>query len=616
MRLMRDLVGSTLNDRYRLVARIAGGGMGEVYRGHDLLLDRAVAVKVLQPALASDPELVDRFRLEARAAARLTHPNVVGVYDWGAEDDLTYYMVMEYVPGTDLRDVLVSRGCLEPAQAAEVTAALCDALHAAHCEGLVHRDVKPENVLLARNGKVKVADFGIAVIVDADRTVPGGIPGTLRYLSPEQARGEKATASSDIWAAGAVLAESLTGRPPLHGTGGDLLRRRAEERPVAPSALDHRLPTELDDIVLRSCALDPEERYANAAEMAHALRHAIAFSLPEAPHVTALVEDVTGEVSLVGEEPTTHIDRSARRYRRRRALMQRLKRTAAVLVVVALLGLGAVKGAPFLFGPAMVDVPDVLRLTEDDATERLDELGFKVEVETRRDKFEPTGEVLKQEPFSGRLEEGSTVTLIVSSGPPRKNLPPLEGKTLEDAESILERKGMERGSTRREWNIEVEKGRVVSYSPAGRRLPWGTVIDLVVSRGARPLEIPDVAGMSLKKAAAALEEAGFVAAAATTDAYSEDIAAGRIIGTEPGATEMAPEGSEVTLVVSAGPEFEEIRLPDVRQMSLGAARNELQELGLRVRVVQTCDGGSIVTETDPLSGEIVRENDLIALFVC
>jgi eukaryotic-like serine/threonine-protein kinase len=615
MRVMRDLVGATLNERYRLVARIAGGGMGEVYRGHDLLLDRAVAVKVLQPALAADPELVDRFRLEARAAARLTHPNVVGVYDWGAEDDLTYYMVMEYVPGTDLRDVLVTRGCLEPAQAAEVIAAMCDALHAAHSEGLVHRDVKPENVLLARNGKVKVADFGIAVIVDADRTVPGGIPGTLRYLSPEQARGETATGSSDIWAAGAVLAESLTGRPPLHGTGGDLLRRRAEEQPVAPSALDHRLPSELDDIVLRACALEPEKRYANAAEMAHALRHAIAFSLPEAPHVTALLEDVTGEISLVGGEPTTHIDRSARRYRRRRALVRRLKRIAVALVIVGLLGLGALKGAPFLFGPAMVDVPDVLRLTEDDATQRLQELGFKVELETRRDKFEPKGEVLRQEPFSGPMEEGSTVTLIVSSGPPRKNLPSLEGMTLDDAEALLERKGMELGSTRRQWNVEVEKGRVFSYVPDGPRLPWGTVVDLVVSKGARPLEIPDVSGTSLKKAAAALEEAGF-AVAATADAYSDDIEAGRIIGTEPGATEVAPEGSEVTLVVSAGPEFEQIRLPDLRQMSLGAARNELRELGLRVRVVQTCDGGSIVTETDPLSGTIVRENDLIALFVC
>ncbi|HEX2196679.1 MAG TPA: protein kinase, partial [Actinomycetota bacterium] len=222
MRLMRDLVGETLSDRYRLVARVAGGGMGEVYRGHDVLLDRPVAVKILQPSLAADPDLVDRFKDEARAAARLTHPNIVAVHDWGAADDHTYYMVMEFVAGTDLRDLLVSRGCLAPAQAAEIMACVCDALAAAHAAGVVHRDVKPENVLIARNGRVKVADFGIAAVADADRTMPGGgIPGTLRYLSPEQAAGREASPASDVWAAGAVLSELLTGRPPQQGSGAD-----------------------------------------------------------------------------------------------------------------------------------------------------------------------------------------------------------------------------------------------------------------------------------------------------------------------------------------------------------------------------------------------------------
>src|SRR5918992_2841729 len=195
---MGDLVGEALSHRYRLVARVAGGGMGEVYRGHDLLLDRTVAVKVLQPSLAADPDLVHRFKEEARSAARLSHPNIVAVHDWGAEDDKTYYMVMEYVSGTDLRDLLVSRGSLEPVQSATIMASVCDALYVAHSRGLVHRDVKPENILVARDGTVKVADFGIAAMIDADRTAPGGtIPGTLRYLSPEQARGEEATSSAD-----------------------------------------------------------------------------------------------------------------------------------------------------------------------------------------------------------------------------------------------------------------------------------------------------------------------------------------------------------------------------------------------------------------------------------
>jgi serine/threonine-protein kinase len=260
VRLARDLVGATFSDRYRLIARIAGGGMGEVYRGHDMLLDRYVAVKILQPTLAGNPEFVDRFKQEARAAARLLHPNVVAVYDYGSEDERTNYIVMEYVAGTDLRDLLVGRGALQSSQAAEIMSAVCDALAAAHEVELVHRDVKPENVLLSRTGTVKVADFGIAVVADAERTAPGGVPGTLRYLSPEQAAGLPATAASDIWAAGALLAECLTGIPPSQGSGPELMARRAQEDPIPPSEFDPEIHSDLDRIVVRACARDPLDR--------------------------------------------------------------------------------------------------------------------------------------------------------------------------------------------------------------------------------------------------------------------------------------------------------------------------------------------------------------------
>ncbi|MDQ3645383.1 MAG: protein kinase, partial [Actinomycetota bacterium] len=317
MKVMRDLVGETLSHRYRLVARVAGGGMGEVYRGHDLLLDRSVAVKILQPSLAQDPELVERFRAEARAAARLTHPNIVGVHDWGCEGDRTYYMVMEYVSGTDLRDVLVARGSLQQRQAVEIVASVCDALHVAHLKGLVHRDVKPENILLNRSGEVKVADFGIAIVVDADRTSPGGmIPGTLRYLSPEQARGAHATAASDLWAAGAVLSELLTGLPPLQGAGPELLTRRAQEPPRPPSSWDPEIPEELDEIVLKACALDPAQRFGNAVEMAGALRRIATFRLAEAEPLEALLDQVTGETSVIDSDLTLFQDSNAPRPKR------------------------------------------------------------------------------------------------------------------------------------------------------------------------------------------------------------------------------------------------------------------------------------------------------------
>ncbi|HEV3473584.1 MAG TPA: protein kinase, partial [Actinomycetota bacterium] len=352
MRMLRDLVGETLGGRYHLVARVAGGGMGEVYRAHDMLLDRAVALKILQPSLASDPDLVERFKQEARAAARLTHPNVVAVYDWGSEDDRTYYMVMEYVPGTDLRDVLVSRGALPPGQAAGIVASVCDALEAAHATGLVHRDVKPENVLIARNGTVKVADFGIAAVADADRTAPGGVvSGTLRYLSPEQAAGDQASAASDIWAAGAILGELVTGMPPSMGSGAELLRSRASEAPRRPSEVDKKVPPAIDQIVLTACALDPGARFASAGAMAEALRQ-VKTEVPDEIHLDDLVSDITGDIQLPDLEPTTFT-------RRGRERQPSKTRRIAMVMVVALVALGLGRGAWTVFGPQAVVVPEL-----------------------------------------------------------------------------------------------------------------------------------------------------------------------------------------------------------------------------------------------------------------
>ena len=303
---MRDLAGECLSDRYRVIKRLAGGGMGDVYRGHDLLLDRPVAVKVLQSNLAADPEHLERFKAEARSAARFSHPCVVAVYDWGSEGEDTYYMVMEYVSGSDLRDLLVRRAEIDRGVVLEIMAEVCDALEAAHSVGLVHRDIKPENILIARDGKVKVADFGIAIVADADRSASRTILGTLRYLSPEQAQGHEATRHSDIWAAGAVLSELLTGRPPPHGSGAEALQLRARQTPTRPSDLDPTIPPEIDDIVMRACALEPEDRFANAAEMGDAIRAVNVEAWGrKAPVVGAMFKDVTGEVRPADMEPTS-----------------------------------------------------------------------------------------------------------------------------------------------------------------------------------------------------------------------------------------------------------------------------------------------------------------------
>jgi serine/threonine-protein kinase len=607
---MRDLVGETLSNRYQMVARVAGGGMGEVYRGHDLLLDRSVAIKVLQPSLASDPEIVERFRAEARAAARLNHPNIVHVHDWGCEDERHYYMVMEYVSGTDLRDVLVTRGSLEPAQAVEIVAAMCEALYVAHSAGLVHRDVKPENVLLNRVGDVKVVDFGIAAFTDAERTQPGGnLAGTLRYISPEQARGQEATAASDIWAAGAVLSELLTGLPPLQGAGADLLQRRAHEPPQAPSTWDPDIPEDLDEAVLKACALDPADRFSDASEMAMALRRVAIRSLPDATPVTGLLDQITGDIVLPDMEPTTHIAGRPRRPRRKGA---RLKIAMAAFIALLLLAGGAKAFETFVL-PQMVSVPDLTSMSLARANREAGATDLDVVVsDRRRDPVVEKGAVISQSPATGELEEGSTIQLVLSSGPPKVALPKLIGLTIEKAEKALNEAHLEKGTVTTEYSLEKE-GVVIAIDPSEGKWTWGTKVDFVVSRGPQPISVPSVEGLKLEKAKAELEAAGF--SVVVTNAYSDEIEEGRVIQTDPTEGEVIPEGSTVEMFVSVGPQYKTMKMPDVRGMNVDAARTKLEGMGLRVVVQQACPGTTVV-ETTPSGGTAVQEHQKVALFVC
>jgi eukaryotic-like serine/threonine-protein kinase len=609
MRLMRDIVGETLSNRYRMIARVAGGGMGEVYRGHDLLLDRTVAVKVLQRDLAGDPELVSRFKAEARAAARLTHPNVVAVYDWGAEDEHTYYMVMEYVPGTDLRDVLVTKGSVGLEQAVEIVAGVCDALAAAHAGGLVHRDVKPENVLIARSGTVKVADFGIAAVADAERTSPGGsIPGTLRYLSPEQAAGREATIASDIWAAGALLSELLTGMPPLQGAGQDLIRRRATEAPLAPSTFGHKVPERVDRIVLRACAVDPSARFESASEMSAELRRT-AGDLKTAAPLNELLEEVTGEIRLPDMHPTDFAPRGASKMRRRKGRM------FALAFLVALIALGGARGVAALLAPQEVAVPDLVGMRHERAAELAEGTGVTVEIIRRANDFSTEeGQVLAQEPADGVMTEGEVIELVVSKGPPPVGVPSITGMTLDVATVRLHARQLEVGEVMHRHDV-AEQGTVIGQKPSSGRLEWGTKVDLVVSKGPLSVPVPDVTKMTVREARATLTEAGFKVE--VTDAYSNDIPPGKVVGTVPGAGTEAPEGSTIEIQKSIGPEFKELVMPDVRNMTLDAARSKLVGMGLRVfvnYVGDSCTNG-MVADTDPLPREKIHENDRVALFV-
>ncbi len=611
MKVLRDLVGMTLSNRYRLISRIAGGGMGDVYRGHDLLLDRKVAIKVLQPSLARDPELVQRFKQEARSAARLNHPNVVQVHDWGSESDDTYYMVMEYVSGKDLRDVLVGRGPLAPARAAEIVACICDALHASHQMGLVHRDVKPENVLIARDGVVKVTDFGIAALADAERSQPGGtILGTLRYLSPEQAAGEEATAASDLWAAGAVLFELLVGSALQGGSGADLLRRRALEAPEAPSRYSPSVPAEMDAIVLKACSLDPRMRFANAAEMARALR---TLAPQEEPDEDLLV-DLTGEVRLPDMQPTSFVARGDLKRQKKGRVRSRFRKLALLVVLLVALAAGGVQAGQAIFGPKEVRVPPVTGLTLADATARAESVGFKLEVTgEERDPQVPAGSVLDQTPADGLLLEGRPISVVVSAGLPLSKVPSLKGMGLDEALAELRAKNLTKGSVNEQFSRTVKVGTVIGQDPRKGRVEWGTKVYIVISKGPRSVGVPEVSGLSADKAEAVLRQAGFVAA--RVDSFSDEVPLGKVIYTTPGEGAVAPEGSEIQLFVSTGPEFKELTLPDVRGMAVDEAKSLMRGKGLAVSVQQSCPGSTVV-DTVPSAGSTVKESSEVALFIC
>lgn len=607
MPAVRDLAGATLSHRYRLMSPLAGGGMGTVYRAHDLLLDRSVAVKVLAASLATEPSLVARFKQEARAAARLSHPHVVAVHDWGWEAPDTYYLVMELVSGSDLREVLTQRGRVDWGEAAQIVAAVCDALQTAHEIGLVHRDIKPENVLIDRTGRVRVADFGIAAVIDAENaTVPGEvIPGTLRYLAPEQAAGGEAAPTSDIWAAGLLLYELITGRPPDQGAGIELLRRRAVEAIPPPSDLLEGVDPWIDSICVRACAVDPGARYSSAAEMAADLRLASSASSP----LAALVGDVTGEILRADMAPTTRT--AAARSRRR----PRAPRRVALAVAGVLVFAGGARGVAALTAPGEVGVPRVTGLPKAEALHALEEMGFRVAVRDRTHSWRfAEGHVALQTPSSGRLAEGSRVEIVLSAGPPPVPLPRLVGLDLEAAERRLLARGSALGQVRSRHHGSPA-GTVIRQVPDNGVLEFGGSVDVVVSKGPRLVLVPAVDGLARRSAVEAIRSAGLTPV--VEQVYSDSVEPGAIVGTDPGVGTSVPEGSRVRVLVSMGPRYKEVRMPDVRGMTVAAATSKLESMRLRVQVRQSCGGGgTIVADTDPISGTSIRENDLVVLFVC
>jgi serine/threonine-protein kinase len=596
-----------LDGRYRVDARIAVGGMATVYRAVDTRLDRILALKVMHPGLAADAHFVDRFIREAKSVARLAHPNVVQVFDQGADRSYVY-LAMEYVAGCTLRDVLRERGALQPRAALDILEPVLAALGAAHRAGFVHRDMKPENVLIGDDGRVKVADFGLVRSVDTVTSTTGSVLGTVSYLAPEQIEGTTADPRVDVYACGVVLYEMLTGQKPHDGDSAAIvLYKHLHEDVPPPSALVPGLAYELDELVATATARTPDLRPYDAVALFGLVREArsrlsaeqldavppqaLTSEYPNAENRTSVIpRSLTVPRPLPvneDDEPGDPFNRTSRFEsgppmppRRREARRPRRGLLAIVAALLLIVGVGA--GVWYINSGQFTKVPPLLAKTETQARERLKDAGL--DVKSVKHAYSDTvkrGTVISTDPVAGaRIRDNDSVALTVSDGPETVKVPDLEGYALGKAQALLKTDGLAAGMVTREFSDDVPKGFVISTDPAaGTKRHAGSAIALTVSKGSA-IDVPDVTGENLDEAKSDLQDAGLKVTVSATEITSE-YDAGQVAQQTPAGDSQAAEGDTVTLTVSKGPEMVEV--PSVVGASVDAATKLLEQSGFKVK---------------------------------
>ena len=615
--LSDPLVDRLLDARYAIERRIARGGMASVYLATDTRLDRRVAVKVMHPGLAEDPDFVARFNREARAAAGLNHPDVVSVYDQGTDDGHPF-LVMEFVPGDTLRTVLRARGRLTPGEAVAVMDHVLAALGAAHAAGLVHRDVKPENVLITPDGRVKVADFGLArAAAGATVTAAGGaLIGTAAYLAPEQVNDGASDARSDVYAAGVLLFELLTGAAPFTGDSPvSVAYRHVNEDVPAPSSRGVTVPDELDALVLAATARDPQQRPADARALhASLLRvrdrlglHA-AVPAPQPSYAatsdTLVVERTT--VAPPPQGPPASGATSAPPPKRRR---RRWPYAVALLVIAAVAA--AYAGWYFAAG-RYTSTPTVIGLSKTAAAAKLEHAGLHAQwLPSVYDDNIATGLVATESPQPGHdLRKGGTVSLALSLG--RDHVPNVKNKTVDEATAALKKAQLQVAGQNKQYSDTVKRGRVITTDPKpGVVVSPHTAVTLVVSNGPAPIPVPSVKGDKVDQATTILHALGLTVT--TTQQFDDKIPAGTVIDSDPPGGSTAHKGDHVNLIVSKGPQLYPV--PDVVGMKLNDAIATLQAAGFKTDVSNFPGGPDRVLSQSPGARSKQKRGITVHLYV-
>ena len=612
------LSGTLFAGRYRISRKIGGGGMADVYLAEDQELGRRVAIKMLHGRYANDEQFVERFRREATHAAGLSHPNIVSIFDRG-EADGSYFIVMEYVEGRTLKELIRSRGPCPVPVAIAYTRQILAALRYAHRNGVIHRDIKPHNVIVDPEGVIKVTDFGIARAGASQMTEEGAIIGTAQYLSPEQARGAPVDQTSDLYSTGIVLFELLTGEVPFTGDSPvEIAMKHLAEVPPTPSELRPDVPDDLDLVVVRALAKEPADRYQSAAAMDADLETVARGGRVAAETADAATMVLTGERAAEATAVT--------QVARRGPPPQYEPPSRSRPIWPWLLGIGALLallvGGWFLYDSIQsqlkdaetVAVPYVVGLRQAQAENEITEKGLVSRVRPLSSSDVEEGFVIAQNPTEGTRVDKETVILIdVSSGKPEVTIPSVVGQSVEDAVAELTRSGLDAQVV--EVFSNEDPGRVTGQSPnAGTVVVEGTSVRINVSKGSKPVTVPNVVNLPFDQAQLELQQAGFNVSRIDV---ASDLKAGIVVDQDPSGGSESSKGSTVTLSVSTGPSTSAV--PDVTTQDVAIAQTTLEAAGFRTRVVledtdePSFDG--IVISQDPVGGAQAKPNSLITLFV-
>ena len=611
--------GKVLGGRYQVQDRIGTGGMATVFRGRDDVLGRTVAIKTMLPQYATDPSFAARFKQEAQAAAALQSPYIVSVYDWGKDGD-TYFIVMEYLRGTDLKSGIRKHGALDCKKVAQIGSQIAQALSVAHKHDIIHRDIKPQNIMVQPDGNIKVMDFGIARAKNSHLTQDNSVLGTAHYVSPEQTQGKELGPTTDIYSLGIVMYESATGQVPFKGDDAiSVALKQVNEQPMPPSQLNPNVDPSLEAIILKCMQKDPAARFQTADELNRALRDYLAGRLaavagataamtsPIAAGVTNRLEPGEGATAVSPRiqrdnryRPQTTTEQAAEQEAERDRKHSRNKKLGIFAAIALIAVIGAVVAALLNSGTKSYPIPNLSGLTKDQAIEAIEKDGhFQYKFSEQYDSNIEEGYVVDQNPNQGReFPEGTVINFTVSKGPApaaEVTVPDLSNMTPEGAEAELAKYKLTGKSGNSEPSDDVEVGHVCRQSPgAGTSAKAGDTITYYLSSGPNEVEVPNVSGYSENNAKSTLKAAGFTDISVVYD-NSDTVTSGLVVRTDPSAGTKTAANQTITVTVSTGPSDKRVDVPYVVGESYSDARYELASAGFNVTLADGCSANGTVT---------------------